>query len=110
MTFIDFCSGIGGGRLGLELNGFKCLGFSEIDKAAIKTYKSFFNVNNEIEFGDLTHINPESLPNFDVLISGFPCQSFSIVGKREGLKRADYLLSSKYLKSQKTKGIYFREC
>ncbi|HJE65845.1 MAG TPA: DNA (cytosine-5-)-methyltransferase [Campylobacter avium] len=89
MTFIDFCSGIGGGRLGLELNGLKCLGFSEIDKEAIKTYKSFFDTQSEIEFGDLTKINPISLPNFDVLISGFPCQSFSIVGKREGLENKE---------------------
>ena len=89
MTFIDFCSGIGGGRLGLELNGLKCLGFSEIDKEAIRTYKSFFDTQSEIEFGDLTKINPISLPNFDVLISGFPCQSFSIVGKREGLKNKE---------------------
>ncbi|KAA6227844.1 DNA (cytosine-5-)-methyltransferase [Campylobacter sp. LR291e] len=86
MTFIDFCSGIGGGRLGLTLNGFKCLGFSEIDKEAIKTYKSFFDTTNELEFGDITSINPKFLPDFDLLISGFPCQSFSIVGKREGLE------------------------
>ena len=85
MTFIDFCSGIGGGRLGLESCGFKCLGFSEIDKQAIKTYKTFFNTSNELELCDLTQINPQSLPDFDLLISGFPCQSFSIVGKREGL-------------------------
>ena len=85
MTFIDLCSGIGGGRLGLELNDFKCLGFSEIDKEAIKTYKNFFDTTKEIEFGDLTKIKPKNLPDFDLLISGFPCQSFSIVGKRKGL-------------------------
>ena len=89
MTFIDFCSGIGGGRLGLELCGFKCLGFSEIDRAAIKTYKSFFDTRDELELGDLTQINPQSLPDFDLLISGFPCQSFSIVGKREGLENKE---------------------
>ncbi|EPH5975411.1 DNA cytosine methyltransferase [Campylobacter upsaliensis] len=89
MTFIDFCSGIGGGRLGLELCGFKCLGFSEIDKAAIKTHKSFFDTRDELELGDLTQINPQSLPDFDLLISGFPCQSFSIVGKREGLENKE---------------------
>ncbi|RAX57719.1 DNA (cytosine-5-)-methyltransferase [Helicobacter monodelphidis] len=89
MTFIDFCSGIGGGRLGLELNGFQCLGFSEIDKEAIKTYKSFFDTTNELELGDLTNINPYNLPDFDLLISGFPCQTFSIVGKREGLENLD---------------------
>ncbi|TWO20717.1 DNA (cytosine-5-)-methyltransferase [Campylobacter hyointestinalis] len=89
MTFIDFCSGIGGGRLGLELNGFKCLGFSEIDKEAIKTYKNFFDCKKELELGDLTKISPLNLPDFDLLISGFPCQSFSIVGKREGLENKD---------------------
>lgn len=89
MTFIDFCSGIGGGRLGLELNNCKCLGFSEIDKAAITTYKSFFDTKGEVEFGDLTKINPNALPDFDLLISGFPCQSFSIVGKREGLENKE---------------------
>ncbi|SUX15356.1 cytosine-specific methyltransferase NlaX [Campylobacter upsaliensis] len=89
MTFIDFCSGIGGGRLGLESCGFKCLGFSEIDKSAIKTYKTFFDTSNELELGDLTQINPQFLPDFDLLISGFPCQSFSIVGKREGLENKE---------------------
>ncbi|EGL2891893.1 DNA (cytosine-5-)-methyltransferase, partial [Campylobacter jejuni] len=85
MKFIDFCSGIGGGRFGLEKAGFTCIAFSEIDKAAIKTYKRLFDTKNELELGDLTKINPENLPDFDLLISGFPCQSFSIVGKREGL-------------------------
>ncbi|EAL5666530.1 DNA (cytosine-5-)-methyltransferase [Campylobacter jejuni] len=85
MKFIDFCSGIGGGRLGLEKAGFTCIAFSEIDKAAIKTYKRLFDTKNELELGDLTKINPKILPDFDLLISGFPCQSFSIVGKREGL-------------------------
>lgn len=86
MTFIDFCSGIGGGRLGLELNGFKCLGFSEIDKDAIKTYERFFDTQYELNLGDLSLIDPFLLPDFDLLISGFPCQSFSIVGKRKGLE------------------------
>lgn len=85
LKFIDFCSGIGGGRLGLAQNGFECVGFSEIDTSAIKTYKSFFDTKNELELGDLTKILPENLPNFDILISGFPCQTFSIVGKRAGL-------------------------
>lgn len=84
LTFFDFCAGIGGGRLGLELNGLKCLGFSEIDRTAIKTYKEFFSTKDELEIGDLTKINPYDLPDFDLLISGFPCQSFSIVGKRKG--------------------------
>ncbi|MDE7314804.1 MAG: DNA (cytosine-5-)-methyltransferase, partial [Mucispirillum sp.] len=86
VTFIDFCAGIGGGRLGLELNGLQCIGYSEIDKEAIQTYKKLHNAENEINFGDITQINPVLLPDFDLLIAGFPCQTFSIVGKREGLK------------------------
>lgn len=89
MTFLDFCSGIGGGRLGLESVGFRCLGFSEIDKEAIRTYKNFFDTTNELELGNLIKINPKNLPNFDILISGFPCQSFSIVGKREGFENQE---------------------
>lgn len=88
LSFIDFCSGIGGGRLGLEQNGFRCIGFSEIDKEAIQTYQSLFDAKDP-NLGDLTQIYPEKLPNFDVMISGFPCQSFSIVGKREGLQNEE---------------------
>jgi DNA (cytosine-5-)-methyltransferase len=85
LKFIDFCAGIGGGRIALEEHGFKCLGFSEIDKEAIKTYNTFFDTKNELALGDLTKIDINKLPNFDLLISGFPCQTFSIVGKRAGL-------------------------
>ncbi len=84
ITFFDFCAGIGGGRLGLEKNGFKCLGFSEIDKQAEKTYRTFFG-DEERNFGDLTKINPPDLPNFDFLIAGFPCQTFSVIGNRKGM-------------------------
>ncbi|GKH59947.1 DNA (cytosine-5-)-methyltransferase [Campylobacter ureolyticus] len=84
MTFFDFCSGIGGGRLGLELVGLKNVGFSEIDKSAILTYKSFFDVKKEENLGDIKKLEAEILPKFELLIAGFPCQSFSIVGKREG--------------------------
>lgn len=85
MTFIDFCAGIGGGRLGLELNGLQCIGYSEIDKEAIKTYQKLHDADHEINFGDITQIQPVLLPDFDLLIAGFPCQTFSIIGKREGL-------------------------
>lgn len=106
LSFIDFCAGIGGGRVGLEHLGMICKGFSEIDKNAEKTYKLFYG-EEEHNYGDLMKINSEELPQFDFMISGFPCQTFSIVGKRCGLNDEDrgqiiYGLSS-ILKEKKVK-------
>jgi len=84
MTFLDFCAGIGGGRIGLENLGLSCLGFSEIDKDAEQTYRIYFG-DKEINFGDLMKIEPETLPDFDFMVGGFPCQTFSIIGSRCGL-------------------------
>lgn len=83
MLFMDFCSGIGGGRLGLESNGLKCIAHSEISENAEKLYGIFFG-NQDKNYGNLTLINVEELPDFDMLICGFPCQTFSIAGKRMG--------------------------
>jgi len=85
IKFMDFCAGIGGGRIGLENLGMQCLGFSEIDKDAEITYKHFFG-KDEKNYGDLMKINPDDLPNFDFMVGGFPCQTFSIIGTRCGLK------------------------
>ena len=84
MTFLDFCAGIGGGRIGLENLGLSCLGFSEIDKDAEVTYRTYFG-QDEKNFGDLMKINPKDLPDFDFMVGGFPCQTFSIIGSRCGL-------------------------
>jgi len=88
MTFIDFCAGIGGGRIGLENLGLSCLGFSEIDKDTEKTYRTYFG-HQEKNFGDLMKIKPENLPDFDFMVGGFPCQTFSIIGTRCGLEDKD---------------------
>ncbi len=85
LTFIDFCAGIGGGRLAFENLGFECLGFSEIDKNTEKTYKLFYG-ETEKNYGDLTKINTDDLPDFDVMVGGFPCQTFSVIGQRKGMK------------------------
>lgn len=82
MKFIDFCSGIGAGRLGLELLGLKCVAHSEINKDTDYTYKMLYN--DERNLGDLTTLHCDNIPNSDILIAGFPCQTFSIVGKRAG--------------------------
>jgi len=52
LTFLDFCSGIGRGRIGLENLGMNCLGFSEIDKDAEITYREFFG-DDEVNYGDI---------------------------------------------------------
>jgi len=58
-----------------------CVGYSEIDKYAIKVYERNFKHEN---YGDATKINERELPDFDLLVGGFPCQAFSIAGKRQG--------------------------
>lgn len=84
LKFIDFCAGIGAGRLGLQNVGLSCVGFSEIDKYAERTYREFFG-QEEKNHGDLMKINPADLPDFDLMIAGFPCQSFSVIGQRKGM-------------------------
>ncbi len=86
LKFMDFCAGIGGGRLGLEKAGCVCMGFSEIMASSIKTYNVLHNTKDEKNFGDLTKINPKELPNFDIMLAGFPCQAFSIIGQRKGFE------------------------
>src|SRR3990167_7793464 len=84
LKFVDFCAGIGAGRLGLQNIGLSCAGFSEIDKYAERTYREFFG-QEEKNHGDLMKINANDLPDFDLMIAGFPCQSFSVIGQRKGM-------------------------
>jgi DNA (cytosine-5)-methyltransferase 1 len=80
--FIDLFSGIGGIRMGLEQTGrFECVKSYEINKKACDTYEANFGDN---PFGDVTKIDADSLPKFDFIAGGFPCQSFSMAGWRLG--------------------------
>lgn len=79
--FIDLFAGIGGIRLGFENAGGKCVFSSEWDKKACITYKANFG---EYPAGDITKIDAKDIPDFDILLGGFPCQPFSIIGEKEG--------------------------
>ncbi len=79
--FIDLFSGIGGFRLGFEKEGFECVFSSEIDKHAQEMYFENFH---ERPFGDITTIDIHTIPHFDILLAGFPCQPFSIAGDKKG--------------------------
>ncbi len=79
--FIDLFAGIGGIRLGFESVGGKCVFSSESDKYAQDTYEANFGERPQ---GDITQIKPETIPEHDILLAGFPCQAFSICGDQQG--------------------------
>lgn len=80
-TFIDLFAGIGGTRLGFESAGGECVFTSEWDLHSQKTYMANFG---DMPAGDITKIQASEIPDFDVLLAGFPCQPFSSIGKRQG--------------------------
>lgn len=82
-TFIDLFAGIGGFRIAMQSLGGKCLFSSEWDKEAQKTYFANFG---EVPFGDITLEDTKRFipDHFDVLCAGFPCQAFSLAGKKRG--------------------------
>ncbi len=85
---IDLFAGIGGIRLGFDQafgDDIKTVFVSEWDTSCQKTYKANFNDNFEIA-GDITKFDEKDIPKFDICLAGFPCQAFSIAGKRKGFR------------------------
>ena len=86
IRFFDMFSGVGGFRAGLErAGGYECIGHCEIDKHAERAYRAAFEIKeSEVYYENATKIPPNTLPEFELLCSGFPCQPFSQAGKRKG--------------------------
>ena len=84
LKFFDLFAGVGGFRLGMERAGHECVGACEWDKYARQTYNK--NFGHYPEYNDAKDLHPQSLPQFDVLCAGFPCQAFSLAGKRMGFE------------------------
>ncbi|MEK7433450.1 MAG: DNA (cytosine-5-)-methyltransferase [Cyanobacteriota bacterium] len=83
MKFIDLFAGIGGFRLGFENANFECVFSSEIDEHAKKMYFENFN---DMPYSDITKIDEKNIPEHNILLAGFPCQPFSISGKKLGFE------------------------
>ena len=81
MTFIDLCCGIGGFHYALKNLGHECVMASDINEDCRTNYE----INHKIKpLGDLTKIDIKTIPNFDILCAGFPCQPFSKAGEQKG--------------------------
>ena len=119
MKFLDLFAGIGGFRLGMERAGHECIGFCEIDKFARASYKAIHDTTGEIELHDITTVSDDfirSIGNVDAICGGFPCQAFSIAGKRRGFEdtrgtlffqiaRFASILKPRYLFLENVKGL-----
>lgn len=81
--FIDLCAGIGGFHLALEQFGGECVFAAEIDDFALSVYEKNFNMDAH---NDITILEPSSIPEYDVLCAGFPCQTFSKAGGQMGFE------------------------
>ena len=85
IKFVDMFSGIGGFREGLtRAGGFECVGHCEIDKYANRSYNALFDTEGEWFVDDARKADPSTMPNFQLICGGFPCQAFSIAGARRG--------------------------
>lgn len=87
-TFFDLFAGVGGFRLALEGLGWRCVGWCEVDKFCQTTYRANFDTSGDWFWPDATTLPTDQMPDFDVLCAGFPCQAFSLAGRRHGFEDA----------------------
>ena len=86
LNIVSLFSGIGGLDKGFSDAGFNVIWANDFDKYAVQTYKA--NYDNEIVLGDINKIELKDIPDCDVLIGGFPCQAFSMMGEQRGFEDA----------------------
>ena len=84
LKYFSTFTGIGGLDMGLEELKAQCVGYSEVRESSMKIYEHHYPKHKR--FGDITKLDVANLPDFDVLTGGFPCQSFSMAGERQGFK------------------------
>lgn len=123
LTFLDLFAGVGGFRFGMEKAGHKCVGFCEIDEHARNSYKAIHNTKGEVEMHDITAISDEfirGIGRVGIITGGFPCQAFSLAGKRKGfsdtrgtlffeIARFAHILRPDYLFLENVKGLLNHE-
>ncbi|MDV5127039.1 DNA (cytosine-5-)-methyltransferase [Bacillus amyloliquefaciens] len=105
LRVMSLFSGIGAFEAALRNIGveYELVGFSEIDKYAIKSYCAIHNVDEQCNYGDVSKIDKKTLPDFDLLVGGSPCQSFSVAGYRKGFEDTRGTLFFQYIETLKEK-------
>jgi DNA (cytosine-5)-methyltransferase 1 len=104
--FIDLFAGIGGFRIAFQNLGGECVFTSEIDKYAQQSYEANFG---DMPHGDITKIDAKNIPDHDILTGGFPCQAFSIAGRRGGFddtRGTLFFEVARILKEKKPKAFF----
>lgn len=108
MRYIDLFGGIGGFRYGIERatkGKWKCVYYADIDRYATAVYN--YNFHEHWEPTDITKVEPESIPEADLICAGFPCQSFSLAGKRKGFEDTRGTLYHEILRIARAKRIKY---
>ncbi len=110
MKCASFFAGVGGIDLGFEQAGFEIVYANEIDKYAVETFKANHNVF--IDHRSIVDVKTDEIPDFDVMLAGFPCQAFSIAGYRKGFEdkgRGDLFFELERIFIEKRPSVIFLE-